>query len=126
MKVSSVFLACTLLMSVLWGPCAYCPQFVPERAAKPACCAHHKLGHCGMPAPKQPAGKTCPVVKLTPVIQQDDRPGAGQLIAQAAVAVPVLIVPAAPALSPEPVIGRAAPPGAPPPDLCLLNSTLLV
>lgn len=115
-----------LLTSVLWGPCAYCPQFVPEKTSQSACCAKHKAGHCGMPAPKQPAGKTCRVVLLTPVIQQDERPGAGQLIAQVALAAPVVIVPAAPALLAEPLTGRAAPPGAPPPDLCLLNSTLLV
>jgi hypothetical protein len=119
---SSAFLAVFLLAGMLWGRCANCPPTAPEKAGQPDCCQRHHSDDCQAPTPKQ-TGTTCPNLALVPVPHQAIDLDIAQLVAPApAHAVEVVPEPAAAAFAPA-AEGTAI---HAPPDLYLLNSTLLV
>jgi hypothetical protein len=118
-KLSSALLAVLLAGSVLWGQCAYCPLIAPAHASNHDCCQPQRhSGSCQMPSPKQPAGKTCPNLALTPVSHQ--AVSAPQLAAPATITAPL------PEIHFAPLADASIQADPSPPDRYLLNSVLLV
>lgn len=107
---------------MLWGQCASCPNILPAQQEQHGCCAHHHSGKCGVPSPKQPVERSCPSLALVPESTHAVTLDLAVLVAP---------VPASPAPA-DRVITLAFPVSTgellahAPPDLYLLNATLLI
>ncbi len=118
-KLLSAFIVLLLVTGAVAGICPDCSRTTPEKTSD--CCQHHS-GDCQVPTPKD-CGNTCPHVALAPALDHPTQLHVSSIVAPPVTA-PAIVqpAPAEPPLAP-------APRGAivhSPPDLYLLDATLLV
>lgn len=117
-KFFSGGLVVLLAFLAVWGQCAACPLIVPQKD----CCSHNP-GNCQMPSPKpQTTERPCPDQALAPTLHHDTQLSVAQMVAPA----PVALVMEPSAAAATPVVSVRANLDTGPPDLYLVNLTLLV
>jgi hypothetical protein len=123
-RLTSVIVSVLLVGTTLWGGCASCSTDTSSQQQEHSCCARHQADDCGMPAPEAPVQKQrpCPEMMLAPEASQAVTPLAVDLVAPPA----VIELPAEPVAE---LAGRVDLRDASqhsPPDIYLLNATLLI